>query len=177
MNKRYIPGVIVVEGIHDVAKISLLYDGCFVVTNGYEIVKEEKDFLIHLPGDVRVIILTDDDEAGEKIRKELNEIKANAINVRIKAPQESKKKGVAECDIKDIQNSLDIYSVEQVDFVDVDLYSLGIKGRSNSSKVMEHISKTFHLGKCSYKNIVKRINLLHIKIEDIIKEIEYAFGR
>ena len=45
MSKKYIPGVIVVEGSHDASKISNLYESVFVVTNGYEIPKEEINFL------------------------------------------------------------------------------------------------------------------------------------
>ena len=177
MNKKYIPGVIVVEGNHDASKVSLLYDTCFVITNGYEIPEEEKDFLSHLKNDVRVIALTDNDKAGEEIRNRLNSIRENMINIRITAPENSKKKGVAECDVKDIEDALNKFVTIKDNFIDIDLYEIGLLGKENSKQAKEWLCKKLHLGKCSRDNLVKRINLLGIKIDDLKKEIANAFSR
>lgn len=177
MNKRYIPGVIVVEGTHDVGRVSMLYESNFVVTNGYEIPEDEKDFIIHLSNDIQIIILTDNDVAGEKIRSNLNELKKNMINIRIKAPENSKKPGVAECNLEDIKNALDKYSLENNKNEYINLYQLGLSGSFNSKDKIRQLSNVFHLGKCSLKNIQKRIALKGIKEEEIIKEIEHAFSR
>lgn len=69
MNKRFIPGVIVVEGKHDVSRLSSLYESIYVVTNGYDIPENDKKFLILLDEKIPVFILTDNDEAGNFIRK------------------------------------------------------------------------------------------------------------
>ena len=88
MNKKYIPGVIVVEGSHDASKVSLLYETTFVITNGYEIPEPERKFLKALKNDVQVIVLTDKDEAGKKIREELNSLRPNVINIEGQNNQE-----------------------------------------------------------------------------------------
>ena len=177
MNKRFIPGVIVVEGSHDVGKVSLLYESCFVITNGYDIPKEERDFITHLNKDIRVIVLTDNDEAGEKIRTNLNNLRENMINIRIEAPKESKKKGIAECDVNDIKNALDKYSIEKDNYYKINLYDLKVIGHPNSKRIKEHLCNVFHLGKCSNQNFIKRVCLLGIKEEELREEINHAFSR
>ena len=79
MNKKYIPGVIIVEGSHDASKLSLLYDSIFIVTNGYEIPQKEINFIKALKEDTQIIVLTDKDEAGEKIRERIKNIKTFLI--------------------------------------------------------------------------------------------------
>lgn len=167
MNKKYIPGVIIVEGKHDAAKVSSLYESIFVITNGYEIPKEETEFITHLSNDIQIIVLTDNDEAGNTIRKRLNDIRNNMVNVVVKAPENSKKKGINECLINDIQNALDKYSKDiEINFNDYQLNSL------NKSEI-ELLSKELHLGKCSKKTFVKRVMLLGIK-EKILGRINNA---
>lgn len=173
MNKQYIPGVIVVEGTHDASKISSLFNTTFVITNGYEIPKEEIKFLQALPKGVQVIILTDNDEAGEIIRKRLNDIIENPINITIKAPESKKKKGVAECDIRDIKQALDNYVAEEEKNDDLDFFLLDLSGRKNAKENRNKIINKFNLGLCSTTNMKKRIKLLGINKEEIIKTIKY----
>lgn len=177
MNKKYIPGVIVVEGKHDVSKLANLYDSVFVVTNGYEIPLKEKEFLLHLPSDIQVIVLTDKDEAGRKIREQLNQINKNAINVEIEAPKSSKKKGVAECLINEIRNSLDKYSEDKNKSKDYNVYKLGLIGQENSKKLRELIANKFNLGIVNKNTIISRLNLLNIKEEKIIEVIKDATSK
>lgn len=165
MNKRYIPGVIIVEGKHDAAKLANIYDSIYVITNGYEFPEEEKDFVLNLKPDIQIIVLTDNDEAGEVIRNNINELKTNLINIRISAPKNSKKGGVNECSISDIKNALDKYSLE----IKNEEYYFYEFERLSSAQV-EELSKEFHLGKCSKKSRIKRIELLDLK-EEILKRI------
>jgi len=174
MNKRFIPGVIVVEGKHDVSRLSLLYESIYVVTNGYEIPQNDKKFLILSADKFPVYILTDNDEAGNFIRKKLNSLKNNFINILISAPRDSKKKGIAECDINDIKNALDKYSVEYIEKPHLDLYKLGLIGQKNSKYLREYICDKFNLGICSTKEMVKRLELLNINEDMIKKEIDHA---
>ena len=130
-----------------------------------------------MDNNLQVIILTDNDEAGKKIREALKEIKPNAINVEISAPQTSKKKGVAECGLKDIKDALDKYTKEPANSVSIDLYKLGLVGRENSKELRELISNKFNLGFVNKNNMVKRLNLLGIKEEQLIEEIKHATSK
>ena len=177
MNKKYIPGVIVVEGSHDASKLSLLYDTAFVVTNGYEVPDKEVNFLKALKNDVQVIVLTDADEAGRKIREKVNAIRNNVINIEIEAPKSSKKKGVAECTLSSIQKELDKYVSEKKTETKYNLYKLGLVGQDNSKELREIISDKFNLGLTNKNNMVKRLNLLGITNKELTKEINNANSR
>lgn len=177
MNKKYIPGVIVVEGHHDVSKLSNLYESVFVVTNGYDIPEREINFLKALNKDTQIIVLTDLDVAGGEIRAKLNSIIPNAINIEIEAPKSSKKKGVAECSLIDIEKALDKYVGVKKEQPQIDLYKLGIVGKENSKEIRNYLSNKFNLGLVNKNNMITRLNLLGVTEEELIKEIEYATSR
>ena len=107
----------------------------------------------------------------------MKEIKPNAINVEISAPQTSKKKGVAECDLEDIKNALDKYTKEQANNISIDLYKLGLIGRENSKELRGLISNKFNLGIVNKNNMIKRLNLLGIKEKQLIEEIKHATNK
>ena len=177
MNKKYIPGVIVVEGSHDVSKISLCYDSVFVITNGYDIPEPEIRFIKALSSNTQIIVLTDKDEAGKKIRSRINEIRKDIINIEIEAPTSSKKKGVAECDIRDIEKALDKYVSNKSSERRYDLYSLGLIGQENSKELRNRISDKFNLGLVNKNNMIKRLNLLDIDEQKLKEEIKDANSR
>ena len=174
MNKKYIPGVIIVEGKHDASKISNLYHACIVITNGYDIPKEEQAFIKAVPEDAQVYILTDSDEAGESIRKRLNNIRHDAINIKINAPEYSKKKGVNECNNSDIVDALNRYSTDTYVEQDLSWINAQLYGDKNSSELRKTLFDKFKLGKPSKLSLSYRLNILGISQEEIVKEIEYA---
>lgn len=177
MNKKYIPGVIIVEGKHDVSKLSSFYESIYVITNGYEIPKEEIEFIKALKKGTQIIVLTDNDEAGKKIRSKVNEIRNDLVNIEITAPSSSKKKGVAECDNLDIQKALDKYVSNKINKEEIDLYKLGLIGKENSKELRNYIRNKFNLGNANTNNIKERLNILEIKIEELIKEINDATSK
>ena len=65
--KLFFDGVIVVEGTSDSSYLSSFIDALFIETNGYDIKQGDLEFLTHF--NKRIIILTDSDEAGNKIRE------------------------------------------------------------------------------------------------------------
>ena len=164
------------EGKNDVTHLSNLYDSCFVMTNGYVIPKEEITFLKSLPKNINVIVLTDNDEAGETIRKRLNEIRDDFINIRINANNNKKKKGIAECNIKDIESALEKYVSQKKINSDYDLYLLGLEGMKNSATLRKLVADKFNLGLCSKSNMIKRLNLLNISNNDLKEFLNNAKG-
>jgi len=73
-----IPHAIIVEGRYDKIKLDSVADTIIVTTDGFNIFKDkEKQQLIKmLARDVGIVILTDSDDAGFKIRKFLKDIAA-----------------------------------------------------------------------------------------------------
>ena len=176
--KYYFDGVIVVEGKHDCAHVSSFVDSLFVVSNGYDVPLKELDFLKNLPSNKKVIVLTDSDQAGEQIRLKINECLPNSTNVRVDILKCHKKgkSGVAECEKEEIINVLNEHFVESKPSIGSlsisDLNSIGL----NNKDKREYISKKFHLGICNTKTLLKRINFLGIRLNDLKKELEDHYG-
>ncbi len=76
MNKLRVEEVIVVEGRYDAAKLSRLVDGLILTTNGFSIFRDEptKALLRELGKKRGVIVLTDSDAAGFRIRRLINQL-------------------------------------------------------------------------------------------------------
>ena len=162
--KKTINGVLVVEGSNVASFISSFYESLFVITNGYEIPKEEIDFLNHLPKDIKVYILTDSDDAGKNIREKLNNTLCNPINLVVDIIKCNKKgkHGVAECDKEELLRVLNPYASEcdiKEQLTMSDLISLGVIDKNKR----EYLCKELHLGKCNNKLLLKRLNYLNIK--------------
>lgn len=167
--KNNIDAVIVVEGNMDVARISNYFDAIFVTTNGHQIPDEEIDFLRHLPKEKDIIILTDSDDAGESIRKRINDKIDRCINLKIDKEKcnHRGKHGVAEAEEDAIKELLTPY-IKEVTYGNItssDLYSLGI----NHKEKRNLLSKELHLGITNNKTLIKRLNYLNIKLETIAK--------
>ena len=104
MNKACIEGVIVVEGKSDVSYLSSLIESNFFITNGYDLNEEKIDFLKRASEVNRIIILTDNDDAGRQIENKLKSKISGSFAVKSEkiTKKNSKKSGVAETDKKEI---------------------------------------------------------------------------
>lgn len=108
MKKINIDGVLIVEGKEDVSYLSSFLNALFFTTNGYDLSKEKIDFLKLAAQRNKLIIFTDSDEAGEKIRNSLKS-QINPI-FDAKCPQtykkNTKKFGIAESEKNAIIDAL-----------------------------------------------------------------------
>ncbi len=166
--KKTFNGVLVVEGSNDASYISSFVDAIIVTTNGYEIPKAELDFLSNLPKDKNVFILTDSDEAGNKIRERLNQLIPTATNLYVEIDKCNKrnKHGVAECDKEELLKVLENHLIKHRNngvLTLNDLYSIGLDDKNKR----DYLSQKLHLGKCNNKTLLKRINYLGISLEEI----------
>lgn len=76
MKKLRVEEVIVVEGKYDAAKLADLVDGLILTTNGFSVFKnaETKRLLVELGKKRGIIVLTDSDDAGFRIRNYVNKL-------------------------------------------------------------------------------------------------------
>ena len=164
--KIFLDGVLVVEGKEDASYLSNYISSEIVTTNGFEIPNETFSYL----KDKKVIVLTDPDEAGLKIRKKLNELlpDSNNVEVDVKKCVRNVKNGVAECDIDEVLTKLKPYIVDQVDTEsDItlsDLYDLGLM---NNKGLREQVCLKLKLGKCNAKTMYKRLLNNNIKLKKL----------
>ena len=162
----YLDGILVVEGKEDISYLSNYISSEIVITNGYEIPSEIISYL----KDKKVIVLTDPDEAGQKIRHRLNELLQNATNVEvdIKRCIRNVKNGVAECDINEVLTKLKPYSTYQnnsnSDITMNDLYNLGLM---NNKDLRDSVCTKLNIGKCNAKTMYKRLLNNNIKLEQL----------
>ncbi len=174
--KRIIDGIIIVEGTGDSSYLSSFIDALFIETNGFDIKEEDIDFLQHC--NKKTIILTDSDEAGECIRKKLCDKLPGAINIRVNSNMCNKngKHGVAECKKEEILNVLKEHFIDKKDEIKKmslnDLISL-TKGQK---EIKKQISNFFHLGSINNKEMLKRINVICLTVNDIKKEVLDQYG-
>lgn len=175
--KYKVNAIIIVEGTSDVSKLNSILDSEYIVTNGSEISKETLDTIETLSKNHTIIIMTDPDSPGKKIR--------DIISTRIPAAKHAfvdkkhsikkNKVGVAECDeeeilraLKDIKtlnaNYKEIYSLKW--FMDNDIFEI------NTVKFKDFISYKYHIDKCNTKKIIKRLNQLEVSKKDLLNLVE-----
>lgn len=174
----YFDGIIVVEGKNDVSFLSSFIDSLYVVTNGYDLPKEEIDFLQKAATTKKIIVLTDSDEAGKQIRDKLNSYNFSHMDAEVDIAKCNKngKHGVAECDKEEVVNVLIEHlsnkPLDQGVISTKDLLAIGVTNKEERS----HLSKELHLGKCNTKQLVKRINALNITKKQIEEVMETYCG-
>lgn len=173
--------IIVVEGNHDVIKIKKAYPNAnCCITNGSEISIETIRYLKEMSKLHRIIIFTDPDSPGEKIRSEILKEIPNALNAFIRKKdsisKNNKKVGVEHASVLDIKKALDgIYNSEitinKSNIKLSDLYDLGLIGDVNSSIIRDKISDMLNIGRPNSKQFLKRINSLGLEL-DKLKELK-----
>lgn len=156
---------IIVEGKYDKIKLSSILDGVIIVTNGFRIFKDEEKLALirYYAGTTGVILLTDSDRAGFKIR---NYIKGavkggkvyNVYSPDIYGKEARKEKASAEgkLGVEGISKELlleafakaGINADEGTPSVDpitkADLFEFGLSGCNNSSEMRRTLQR--HLG-------------------------------
>ena len=166
MNKPYIDHLLIVEGNSDKAKILSLFDASIFVTNGYDV---DEGLIKLLSQHRKLLVLTDDDEAGKQIRNKINNItKCENVEVPSSSCNKHHKHGVAECDKDVLFNALKPYITdkkERESITNVDLYNAGI----NSKRQRDNICDKLSINRYSQKQLLEIINIIGLKIEEIKK--------
>ena len=170
--------IIVVEGVHDVARLKAIYPDCnCVITNGREIDKSTIDYIKELSKTHEIIIFTDPDSPGERIRSIINDAVPNAkqafLRKRDCISNNKKKVGIEHASKDVIIEALDnVYSpTSNEDVITMnELFELGLNGYSNSAILRDKISDYLNIGKPNCKTFLRRLNLLQINKEEL-KEI------
>lgn len=172
--KQYINGFLIVEGTNDKSYISSFFDAEIICTNGFDVESEELAYVLELSKKMQPIILVDSDESGKQIRKKLNNLIPNAINVEVDINKcnKNRKHGVAECEKEELFRCLETFTIDAPKKVDkyspYNLIELGIY----SIHHRDVLCSRFHLGKCNAKQLAHRLSLLEIKKEDILKVLK-----
>lgn len=171
--------VIVVEGKTDIDVLSKLTDAILVSTNGSDIPRETLKYIEELSHSYKVIILTDPDYPGLRIREKVTSVVPNAYQAYVDRSKASngKKLGVAETQIDEIIRALkDAKCYSKIndikyDYTISDMYELGLCGKDNSSYLRDKVYEHYNLGFGSSKTLMKRLSVLNIDKEELRKFI------
>lgn len=185
--KRKIPEVIVVEGKDDTANLKRYYEVDTYETRGSAINQDDLERIATLQELRGVIVFTDPDYNGERIRKiimqEIPQAKHAFLN-RGEAVPTSKTKGrslgVEHARFEDLEKALSglVGSYEDENFFDItktDLMRLGLLMGSDSRKRREYLGEALRIGYCNGKQLIKRLELFGIslaEVEDAMKSYE-----
>ena len=174
--------VIVCEGYHDLEKIKkAMPDVECVVTDGSKVSEETIKLIKKLSINSNIIIFTDPDYPGERIRTIVSEAVPSAKHAFIKKDicisNNHKKVGVEHASIEEIKKSLEtllVPTTKSDELTNNDLYDLKLNGDVNSAKLRDKISDKLNIGKPNAKTFLKRLNLVGIskkELEELICQI------
>lgn len=170
--------LIVVEGKTDLIFLKSFLDADIVITNGSEVSHETLEFIKEANKRQGVIILTDPDYPGLRIRNIVSEYIGECKHAYIEKKKaiKGKKVGIAETskeDIIDALNNVVTYSnVSSKNISEVDLYELGLFGKSDSKSKRDKVCEYYHLGWCNAKTFLKRVNMFGLSIDNIKEVID-----
>ena len=160
---RRIKELIVVEGKHDSANLKRYFDVATVETGGSRI---SATLLSQLKEEKRgIIIFTDPDSNGQKIREHISREIATCRHAYLAASQCRKKNkvGVEYADKASLERALaNLVSYEEVteNLKMADLVDLKLSGHRQATANRQKLSERFNLGDCNAKSLLRRLNAL-----------------
>ena len=162
--KKRIKEVVVVEGKTDTATLKQLFDVDTIETHGSAINKKTIDLIKTTAKNRGVIVLTDPDFPGKRIRDKIVQAVPNAKHAFVarKDAIGKKKLGIAEARhdaiIEAIENTVTFAdskpSISWDEFIDLDIIG--------NRKKRAYVYNKFHLGYGNVKTLFKRMNMVGI---------------
>ena len=176
MNKIVLSCILVVEGAMDQAFLSGFLDCDFVQTNGSEVSRETLDYLKEASKTREIVILTDPDSPGNRIRARIaEEVPAcKHAFVRKEHSIKGKKVGVAESTKEEVLLALKHIIPTEItrgNLTMADLCDLGLMGSEDSSELRQKVEEKLHLGHANAKLFLKRANALGLTKEELRRAI------
>lgn len=167
--------ILIVEGTHDEIRIKSVYPNAeCIITNGSEISLDTIKLIQEMSKHHRIVIFTDPDSPGEKIRSTIVDAVPNASHAFLRKKDcishNNKKVGIEHASKEAIIEALaSIYTpTTLVDTItNIDLYTLGLNGNPNSKVLRDKISDILNIGRPNCKMFLKRLNLLQISLKEL----------
>ena len=175
---KQIRQLIVVEGRHDSAKLKEHFVCDTIETGGTSLGEEVIERIRHAQKERGVIIFTDPDSPGNRIRNAVNQAVPGCANAFIDKhdARTDKKVGVEHADKEALEEALAnvvVYEEKPSDTITMeDLYELGLSGSKDSASLREKAGRALHIGMANAKTMLKRMNYLGITKEELRKVLE-----
>ncbi|MBR6610566.1 MAG: HAD-IA family hydrolase [Oscillospiraceae bacterium] len=199
MNKIKVSQVVVVEGKYDAIKLDSIVEGLIIPVHGFTVYSDEekKNLLKQLGKKNGIILITDSDSAGFRIRNYVQNIcrGSEIINVYIPPVQgkESRKQSPSKeglLGVEGIDKDVLVKCLEQAGvngtyseqdtpkMTYTDLFELGLSGTENATRNREKLAKHLNIPtKLSKKALLEVLNRMCTKteIENILNEKPVLF--
>lgn len=178
MNKIPYNSIIVVEGTSDEALLRSFLDADIVTTNGSEVSRGTIDYLVEAAKSRDIVILTDPDSPGKRIRDLIAEHVPNAKHAFVRKEKSIKrhKVGVAESSKDEVLLALShlvpAKTPKRGNLTQGDLLDLGLTMLPGSEEKRKAVEERLHLGHGNAKTFLKRANALNITLEQIKEAME-----
>lgn len=184
INKRKISEVVVVEGKDDTANLKRFYEVDTYETQGSAISEDDLERIERLNALRGVIVLTDPDHSGERIRRIIMTViptVKHAFLNRDEAKPKSKTKGhslgVEHASFEDLEKALGHVTSHfeadtEFDISHADLVRLRLIGHRDSRQRREYLGQTLRIGYSNAKQLLKRLNLFGITLAEIEEMME-----
>ncbi len=170
--------VIVVEGRDDITAVKAAIDAEVVATGGFWYSKEFIKMLQTIGENQGIIILTDPDYAGEKIRKDLSKYVKNCKHAFLPQNKALKKGdiGVENASKEDIIEAILRARPEEkeksTEFTKEELMGHGLVGGQGSREKRERLGAILSIGYSNSKQLLNRLNNFGISREEFNKALE-----
>jgi ribonuclease M5 len=173
----HIQEVIIVEGNHDSALLKSLVDCDTIVTHGSTLSETTRRLIQQAAQKHTIIIFTDPDTTGEKIRRQIVKLVPEAKHAFL--PQHlalgKGKIGVEHAKAEDIIEALkhiQTFSMRTHTLTMSDLIELGLAGLPHSEELRRNAAHFFKMGDCNAKTFMKRCDMLEIDKQQLTDCLE-----
>ena len=162
--------IIVVEGKDDISAVKRAVDAEIISTSGLGLTEKTIDLIKKASENRGVIILTDPDFPGKKIRNMISSQIENCKHAFIPRDKANKKGniGVENATPEAIREALANARAEVLDrrteFSNEDMLYYGLVGNDNASKIRSKLGDILGIGYCSAKQFLKMLNKYGITI-------------
>ncbi|WP_217588365.1 ribonuclease M5 [Lentibacillus saliphilus] len=168
--------IIVVEGRDDTAKIKQVLDADTIETNGSALNQQTLDQIRHAQAKRGVIIFTDPDFPGQRIRSLIDEAVPGCKHAFLekqeaKSRQANKSLGIEHASKEAIERALSVVyerqDAAQSDITREDLVSYGLIGGEGSSRRREQLGTRLNIGHTNGKQLLRRLTMFNINKQEL----------
>ncbi len=175
--------VIVVEGKDDITAVKAAIDSEVIATGGSHISSELLSNIANIHKRVGIIVLTDPDYAGKKIRRQVEKVAPGCKHAFIRRDKATKDGdiGVENASVEDIIEAVSKAKPEVSDsdiiYEQDDLLEYGLIGLPDSRRRREIFCDILGIGYCNGKQLLKRLTAFEISWTEFERAAEKTSER
>lgn len=178
-NNEMIKEVIVVEGRDDIDAVQKAVNADIIATHGYGISKATIERIENAYKTRGIIILTDPDHAGNKIRQRLTEMFPDALQAYI-SKSEALDKADTDIGVENAKPEVIARAIEaagrtlteqHAEFTEKDMMYYGLAAGNGSRELRDALGRKLGIGYANSKGFLKRLNNYGITRTDLEKAI------